>query len=118
MNSYRDLKVWQNNQSLVKLVARLLDTPSKKSDEIVLKQLFRSLTSIGANLAEGSEYYEGAEFQRYIKIALASAIESDYWLRTLLEINNDSVKELVPLNVETIKMLKGLLKSIQQKRNS
>lgn len=117
MSNYRDLKVWQNNQSLVKLVARLLDTTHKKSDAIVLKQLFRSLTSVGANLAEGSEYYQGAEFQRYIKIALASAIENDYWLRTLLEISNSSVAELVPLNVETIKMLKGLLSSIQQKRS-
>jgi len=79
VSTYRDLKVWQLNQTCVKEAAKLLEIlPKKYAYEHIAKQLFRAITSIGANLAEGHSNYQGKEFNRYIEIALNSAVESDF----------------------------------------
>ena len=120
MNTYRDLKVWQLNQICIQSCFRLQNELSERyAYQHIWKQLFRAITSIGANLAEGQSSYSGKEFARYIKIAINSAIEVDYWLVTLeglIENKIEVINQLTTSNIEVIKMLKGLLKSIETKR--
>ena len=120
MQTYKDLKVWQRNQECILKCAKLLDKlPKTMPARIISEQLFNSLTSVGANLAEGYGSYEGREYPRYSKIALRSAVESDHWLETLmllfdsLQLDTQEIKEL---NLQSIKMFKGLIKSIEIKR--
>lgn len=120
MGTYRDLKVWQVNQECIRAAIRLMEEMSQSyAVQHIAKQLFRSISSVGANIAEGQSSYEGKEFARYIGIALRSAIESDHWLATLENLGlkqADVIKKLEADNIETIKMLKGLKKSIEAKR--
>ena len=121
MGTYKDLKVWQLNQENVLESARLFENLAERyADKHIAKQLFRAISSIGASIAEGQDSYEGKEFVRYLNIAIRSAIECDYWLNTLISLSgsNKSITEILNKNVEVIKMLKGLKKSIETKRNS
>lgn len=87
MSGYKDLKVWQLNQNCIVDSLKLLNNFEKDYARAhIAKQLFRALTSIGANLAEGYESYEGKEYIRYINIAIRSGVEVDHWLATLLTI--------------------------------
>ncbi len=122
METFKDLKVWQHNQECIVRCAELADrftsaTPSR----IIFEQLFRAICSVGANIAEGYGSYEGKEYPRYCKISLRSAIEADHWLTTLSKIIDDGnlqtdVEQITRLNTESIKMLMGLIRSIEKRR--
>ena len=119
MKTYRDLKVWQLNQIAIKDTLCLMrELPQEYALQHIAKQLFRAISSVGANLAEGQDSYEGREFVRYINIATRSAIEADHWLATLDNLTSEQkqIQKLMSANMEVIKMLKGLKKSIEEKR--
>ena len=54
-----------------------------KKEYVLSKQLLRSGTSIGANIAEAQQAQSRADFLSKINIALKEAAESEYWLRLL-----------------------------------
>ena len=56
---------------------------SKKKEFVLSKQLLRSGTSIGANVAEAQQAQSRADFLSKINIALKEAAETEYWLRLL-----------------------------------
>lgn len=60
------------------------DPPTK----IITHQLIRAITSISANLAEGSAAVSKKEFINYIGIARKSAVESVHWLKILFDCGN------------------------------
>ena len=120
MQTYRDLNDWQVNQQCIELCAKLMEKlPRSQPAGIISDQLFRSIASVGANIAEGYGSYEGWEYPRYCRIALRSATESDHWLATLRRLFPallGEIDEIETFNCESIKMLKGLIKSIVAKR--
>ena len=122
MQTYKDLKVWQVNQQCLKACVEVLGKlPNTIPARAISEQIFRSMASIGANLAEGYGSYEGKEYIRYANISLRSAIETDHWLTTLsnlFETIKKKILELSSLNTEVIFMLKGLIKSIEVKREN
>jgi four helix bundle protein len=54
--------------------------PNKRSAWIIIDQLIRSATSIGANLIEARAASSRLEFKRFYEISLKSANETKYWL--------------------------------------
>ena len=56
---------------------------SKKKEFVLSKQLLRSGTSVGANVAEAQQAQSRADFLSKINIALKKAAETEYWLRLL-----------------------------------
>lgn len=56
---------------------------NEKNEFVLSKQLLRSGTSIGANVAEAQQAQSKADFISKISIALKEATESKYWLRLL-----------------------------------
>ena len=56
---------------------------SEKKEFVMAKQLLRSGTSIGANVAEAQQAQSRADFLSKINIALKEAAEAEYWLRLL-----------------------------------
>ena len=62
-------------------LCKLLRTERK--EHILSKQLLRSGTSIGANLAEAQHAQSRADFVSKLNIALKEAAETNYWLRLL-----------------------------------
>ena len=57
----------------------------EKKEYIMSMQLYRSGTSIGANVAESKNAQSKADFISKLSIALKEAGESDYWLKLLLK---------------------------------
>lgn len=55
----------------------------KKNEMIMSKQILRSGTSVGANVAEAQYAASKADFINKYQIALKEANETDYWLRLL-----------------------------------
>ncbi len=55
----------------------------KKNEHIISKQLFRSGTSIGANVFEGKNAQSKADFTHKMSIALKEATETGYWIDLL-----------------------------------
>ena len=57
----------------------------EKSEYVMSKQLFRSGTSIGANVFEGKNAQSRADFANKMNVALKEASESGYWIDLLHE---------------------------------
>ena len=56
---------------------------SEKKEYTMSKQLLRSGTSIGANIAESQQAQNRPDFIAKRNIALKEAVETNYWLRLL-----------------------------------
>jgi four helix bundle protein len=67
--------------------------PKNKSNEEFCKQLIRSAGSIGANYIEANESLGRKDFFMRIKISRKEAKESAYWLRLLIETNDQGFIE-------------------------
>lgn len=63
-------------------------------DSIIIKQLIRSATSIGANYREANETDMKKDFRNKIRIARKECRETIYWLELLdSSNNNDNLKK-------------------------
>ena len=85
---------------------------------VVVKQLMRSATSVGANVIEAKNSSSRLEFKRYYEIALKSCNESKYWICLLrdgflekdIELENilKEADEISKILAASIIKLKGL----------
>ena len=73
---------------IVKLYKHLSNA---KKEYVLSKQLLRSGTSIGANVAEAQQAQSRADFVSKMSIALKETVETKYWLRLLNATNYLSV---------------------------
>ena len=69
----------------------------KRAPKVLVNQLLRSGTSIGANLEESKGGQSRADFLAKVSIALKEARETRYWLRILLTCNIVPEKQLALL---------------------
>ena len=96
---------------IVNLYRHLNET---KKEFVLAKQLLRSGTSIGANVAEAEQAQSTPDFVSKMSIALKEASETKYWIRLLAstsyltEVESESI-----LNdcVELEKILVSIIKS-------
>ena len=85
-----------------------------KKEFVLSKQLLRSGTSIGANVAEAEQAQSTADFISKMSIALKEASETKYWIRLLASTSYLTEAESVSiLNdcVELEKILVSIIKS-------
>ena len=85
-----------------------------KKEFVLSKQLLRSGTSIGANVAEAEQAQSTADFVSKMNIALKEASETKYWIRLLASTNYLTEAESASiLNdcVELEKILVSIVKS-------
>ncbi len=86
----------------------------KKKEFVLSKQLLRSGTSIGANVAEAQQAQSKADFVFKISIALKETTETKYWLRLLKAtdyLSDIEIKTILADCVEIEKILTSILKS-------
>ncbi len=72
-------------QFAVSTIAACNHVQSGRTADIVLRQLIRSATSVGANVEEGSGAQSRPDFARKLTIALGEAREACYWMRLVKE---------------------------------
>ena len=69
-----------SKQFAVDIVNLCTDIKESKKGNVLLNQLLRSGTSIGANIHEANYAASKADFINKLQIALKECYESDYWL--------------------------------------
>jgi four helix bundle protein len=92
--------------------------PHNQKGWILLKQLFRSGTSIGANLCEANEAISEAEFVHRCSIARKEASETRYWLRLCRDKKLIPIPRIEPALTEVdelIRILVAIIKKTQTK---
>lgn len=99
-------------------IVRLSQHLQRTRQEFVLsKQLLRSGTSIGANIAEAEQAQSRADFISKMSIALKETSETKFWLRLLFATDYLSEKEYRSISedcVELEKMLVSIVKTSKQ----
>jgi four helix bundle protein len=76
----------QRTKEFALRVIRLVDgLPRAKSADVIVRQLLRSATSVGANYRAACRARSQAEFVSRIGVVEEEADESVYWLELLLE---------------------------------
>ena len=132
IKTYKDLRVWQRAFELALQIIEFIDNFAKQTVfNVISTQLLRSVTSIGANIAEGYGSFSRKEYRRYLGIALKSAYETDYWLmiikhsKVFQKVTNrpnrisgirpfkKKVEDFEKTNIEIIKMLITLMKKLE-----
>lgn len=92
----------------------------EKKEYVMSKQLLRSGTSVGANVAEGERGQTKADFYAKMSIALKESNEAYYWLRLLYATEYLTEKEFVSLETdikEIIAVLMAICKTTQENQN-
>ena len=101
---------------IVKL-GRYLNT--QKKEFVLSKQILRSGTSIGANVAEAQQGQSDADFAAKMNIALKEAAETKYWLR-LLEatgyLTADDTASILAECAEIEKILYSIIRTLRSKQ--
>lgn len=94
---------------------------SKEKREFILsKQLLKSGTSIGANIAEANGAISKADFSSKISIAYKESLETKYWLELLLDTDFISEKTFNSMHKdadELSKILYSILKTTRIKNS-
>jgi len=89
---------------------------NKNGDADMLRQIYRSGTSIGANTAESQYAQSRADFLTKLTIALKEANETRFWLGRLYTSGNLSEKEFLSIktdNEEIIKILTSITGTVK-----
>jgi len=92
-------------------------TITKQSTRIIINQLIRAATSIGANVVEGGNSTSKREFINFFQISLKSAAETLYWLMLLNETNTQLSDKIDPLICECTEIKKMLSTIILNTKN-
>jgi four helix bundle protein len=83
-------------------------------------QIYRSGTSIGANIAESRFAQSEADFVNKLSIALKEAGETEYWLKSLFHaelIDAKGLESMLSDNNEITKMLVASIKTMKKKQS-
>ena len=118
INSYRDLRVWQDAMSLAEACYRL--TRSFPQEELfgLTSQIRRSAASVPANIAEGHGREHTRSFIQFLRVAQGSLKELGTHLLLAERVGVAVQLEIAPAlkQCESVgKMLRLLNRSLQQK---
>ena len=88
-----------------------LTEDTKYKERIMSKQLFRSGTSIGANIREAQHAQSNADFLSKMQISLKECNETEYWLQLLHDNGYLNDLQYTSINTDRVRIHK-LLNSI------
>lgn len=89
----------------------------KEQKEFILsKQLLRSGTSIGANIAEANGAISDADFSNKISISYKECLETKYWLSLLKETDYINEKTFESIHTDADELAKMLFSIIKKTR--
>ena len=93
----------------------------EKKEYVMSKQILKSGTSIGANIAEANSAISKKEFLSKIYISLKECAETCYWLELLFKTEYINKKEFVTISEdceELYKMLTAITKTTRERINN
>lgn len=101
-----------SKQFAVNVVNLCAEIKEHRKSNVLLNQLLRSGTSIGANIHEGNYASSKADFINKFQIALKECYETDYWLGLFKETDMITTSEYNALFSQCSKIRKLLISSI------
>jgi four helix bundle protein len=108
------LRCYKFSLEIIALADKL---PNKKSAWIIIDQLIRSATSIGANLIEARASSSRLEFKKFYEISLKSANETKYWLCLLRDTKLAEEKIINILLNEAVEIANMLASGVLRLKN-
>ena len=102
----------KSEEFALKIISLCKDLKDNKKEYIISNQLFRSATSIGANIAESVYAASSADFTNKLQIALKEASETEYWLNLLYKSNYLEIKLFKLFDGKVKEIIKMLIASI------
>ena len=111
-------KTFSFSKKIVNLYYQIIN---EKKEFVLSKQLLRSGTSIGANVAESQAAQSLNDFISKLSIALKETNETKYWIRLLREfglIEEQDYPSLIKDCDEIYKILSSIIISSKEKLNS
>ena len=122
MGSYQELIFYQKARHVVKSVDALVKSwPKTMQAQEISRQLFRSATSVGANIAEGHGRHQGTEYVHYLIIAQGSANGTEHWLHTAQDCglgSSEKIHEILKLNNEVVRMITSTIQTLRGKQGT
>lgn len=91
---------------------------TRKGRSVLVNQIIRSATSVGANIHEANYASSKADFINKLSIALKESIETEYWIEILVgskSINEETANELLQ---ESGVIRRMLVKSVTTAKNN
>lgn len=119
MLRFTSLTVWQRAHALVIAVYRASATFPTDERYGVTSQLRRAITSIPANIAEGSRREGPQEYARFLNIAQGSAAEVEYFLilsHDLGYLDDETFRRLADDIDQVARMLHALRRTVIEDR--
>ena len=101
-----------SKQFAVDIVKLCTDIKEHRRSNVLLNQLLRSGTSIGANIHEANYASSRADFINKFQIALKECYETDYWLELFKDTDMITAEEYKTLFTQCSKLRKLLISSI------
>jgi four helix bundle protein len=118
LKNYKELKVWQKSYQLCLEVYRITAGFPKDEKFGLTSQIRRAVVSVPSNIAEGYGRKTTADYIKFLYIAYGSNCELETQVMLsgdLNYINRDIVKVTVDEINEVERMLKALIKSLENK---
>ena len=97
----------------IEIIKICKDIRENRNEKVLVNQLLRSGTSIGANIHEGNYASSRLDFINKFQIALKECYETEYWLELFKETNYIDQNEYMNLRESCNKIRKKLTASIQ-----
>lgn len=101
-----------SKQFAVDIINLCTEIKENKKGNVLLNQLLRSGTSIGANIHEANYAASKADFINKFQIALKECYESDYWLGLFKDTKMITEEEYIQMYDKCSKIRKLLIASV------
>lgn len=119
LNQMKDSILFPKSKAFALRIVRLYKYLRERKESIIAKQMLRSGTSIGANIAESRYAQSKSDFTSKLQIALKEAAETEYWLELLrdseLVESSSAFDSLCADCTELIKLLTASVKTAKIK---
>ena len=120
LKNYKELKVWQKSYQLCLEIYRITKDFPKVEQYGLSSQIRRAVISVPSNIAEGYGRKTTPDYLRSLYIAYGSCceLETQILLSGDLDyINDDDLKEILEKIGEVERMLKALIRSLENKHS-
>lgn len=107
-----------SKQFAVDIVNLCTEIKEHRKSNVLLNQLLRSGTSIGANIHEANYASSKADFINKFQIALKECYETDYWLGLFKDTNMITAAEYNEMFAQCSKIRRLLIASITTAKNN
>jgi four helix bundle protein len=107
---------YKSKKFAISIIAAYKKLVSEKKEFVLARQILRSGTSVGANLAEAEYAISKREFLAKEYIALKECAETKYWLELLYEtkfLEDGDYERLIAMGEEIRRMLQASTKTLR-----